>query len=346
MAKTVKELKATYESYDFVAPFKEVRPGNYLLQELDLFATTPSKSPTARISDIVESEASELAQNDRYGTDTNSVKIDKAAMYEAEVPIVHQTASIRPHDWQGKISAIDGKEMTIEECVAARAERFQIDYLERVEKDLAQAIFTNTAEAIHTDAGNVDFVSVTGKAPISQDIDFGQMNHLDIISQFNLARRSLNKEMRGARSFNEGLIVFCGPEFYDTVRTNSYNTQLTQYSVPGAPRNAFTNQLIAGFEFFDWSNMRFILVDDDRYEIDDKAGLMIPKFSRTDVNPLRLVQGPCSRNQIIAQGGVQARYGWSNVDDNGMITMNQEFSHLPLNLRPNFQMKLKIKEKP
>ncbi|EGT3594266.1 major capsid protein E [Serratia marcescens] len=345
MAKTVKELKATYESYDFVAPFKEVRPGNYLLQELDLFATTPSKAPTARISDIVESEASELQQNDRYGADTNSVKIDKAAMYEAEVPIVHQTASVRPHDWQGKISAIDGKEMTIEECVAARAERFQIDYLERVEKDLAQAIFTNTAEATHTDAGNVDFVSVTGKAPISQEIDFGTADTADLSSQFNKARRLLNKELRGARSFLEGMIVFCGAELYDRVRTSAYNAQLIMHKVDGAPKNAYTNQLIAGHEFFDWQNLRFILIDDERYSVDEKSGLMLPKFSRTDVNPMRLVQGPCSRNQIIAQGGVQARYGWSNVDDNGMITMNQEFSHLPLNLRPNFQMKLKIKDK-
>lgn len=27
MAKTVKDLKAAYDSYDFVTPFKEVRPG-------------------------------------------------------------------------------------------------------------------------------------------------------------------------------------------------------------------------------------------------------------------------------------------------------------------------------
>ncbi|MGP2855157.1 hypothetical protein [Serratia bockelmannii] len=142
----------------------------------------------------------------------------------------------------------------------------------------------------------MDFVAVTGKAPSNQEIDFGKMNHLDIITQFNLVRRSLNKELRGTRSFNGGLIVFCDPEFYDSARTNSYNISLTQYSVPDAPRNAFTNQLIAGFEYFNFSNMRFILIDDDRYEIDDKAGLMIPRFSRDDINPLRLVQGPCSRH--------------------------------------------------
>lgn len=134
MAKTVKDLKAAYDSYDFVTPFKEVRPGNYLLQELGLFATTPSKSPSARIADIVESEASELQQNDRYGTDENAVKIDKSTMYQAEIPVVVQAASVRPHDWQGRISAVDGKEMSIEECIAARAERFNIDYRERLEK--------------------------------------------------------------------------------------------------------------------------------------------------------------------------------------------------------------------
>lgn len=343
MAKTVKDLKRDYEGYDFVAPFKESRAGNFLLQELDLFATSPSKSPSARVADIVESEAKELTQNDRYGTDTNAVVIDKATMYEAEIPMVSQTASVRPHDWQGKLSAIDGKEMTIDECIAARADRFNIDYKERVEKDLSMAIFQGKAEAIHTDAGNIDFQAVTGKSPISQEIEFGAVNSVDLSSQFNKARRALNKELRGARSFVEGMVVFAGAELYDSIRTNAYNTQLTQYSVPGAPRNAYTNQLIAGFEFFDWQNMRFILLDDDRYELDEKAGLMLPKFSRADVNPLRMIQGPCSRHQTIAQGGVQARYGWTRVDDHGMIHMEQEFSQLPLNLRPNMQMKLSIK---
>ncbi|MGP2855158.1 hypothetical protein [Serratia bockelmannii] len=41
---------------------------------------------------------------------------------------------------------------------------------------------------------------------------------------------------------------------------------------------------------------------------------------------------------------MQARYGWTNVDDHDMIHMEQEFSHLSLNIRPNFQMKLTIKE--
>ncbi len=86
MAKTVKDLKRDYEGYDFVAPFKESRAGNYLLQELNLFATSPSKAPTARVADIVESEAKELTQNDRYGTDTNAVVVDKATMYEARDP--------------------------------------------------------------------------------------------------------------------------------------------------------------------------------------------------------------------------------------------------------------------
>ncbi|MBC3213571.1 major capsid protein E [Serratia fonticola] len=345
MAKTVKDLKRDYEGYDFVAPFKEERSGNFLLQELDLFATSPSKSPSARVADIVESEAKELTQNDRYGTDTNSVVIDKATMYEAEIPVVHQTASIRPHDWQGKISAIDGKEMTISECIANRADRFNIDYKERVEKDLSMAIFQGKAEATLTDAGNIDFQAVTGKSPISQEIDFGALNTNELTTQFNKARRALNKELRGARSFVHGMIVFCGAELYDSIRTNAYNRELTQYNVAGAPKNAYTNQLIAGFEYFDWSNMRFLLIDDDRYELDEKAGLMLPKFSRTDVNPLRTIQGPCSRHQTVAQGGVQARYGWTRVDDHGMIHMEQEFSHLPLNLRPNFQMKLSIKEK-
>ena len=182
MAKTVKDLKAAYDSYDFVTPFKEVRPGNYLLQELGLFATTPSKSPSARIADIVESEASELQQNDRYGTDENAVKIDKSTMYQAEIPVVVQAASVRPHDWQGRISAVDGKEMSIEECIAARAERFNIDYRERLEKDLAMAIFEGKAEAIRTDGGNIDFQSITGKAPGSYEIDFGTADTADMSS--------------------------------------------------------------------------------------------------------------------------------------------------------------------
>ncbi len=344
MAKTVKDLKAAYDSYDFVTPFKEVRPGNYLLQELGLFATTPSKSPSARIADIVENEASELQQNDRYGTDENAVKIDKSTMYQAEIPVVVQAASVRPHDWQGRISAVDGKEMSIEECIAARAERFNIDYRERLEKDLAMAIFEGKAEAIHTDGGNIDFEAITGKAPGSYEIDFGTADTADMSSQFNKARRLLNAELRGARSFLEGMIVFCGAEFYDRVRTNAYNAQLIMHKVDGAPKNAYQNQLIAGFEYFDWQNMRFILVDDDRYSVDEKSGLVLPKFSRDDINPLRAIQGPCSRHQGIAtEKGVQARYGWTKVDDEGMIEMKQEFSHLMLNLRPNFALKLTTK---
>lgn len=206
------------------------------------------------------------------------------------------------------------------------------------------AIFEGKAEAIRTDGGNIDFQSITGKAPGSYEIDFGTADTADMSSQFNKARRLLNKELRGARSFLEGMIVFCGAEFYDRVRTNAYNAQLIMHKVDGAPKNAYTNQLIAGFEYMDWQNIRFILIDDERYSVDEKSGLMLPKFSRDDINPLRAIQGPCSRHQGIAtEKGVQARYGWTKVDDEGMIEMKQEFSHLMLNLRPNFALKLTTK---
>ena len=138
---SVKDIKNTYEGLDLVATIKDSKQGSYLLQDLNLFAKGSSSVPNARVSDITDAEDSKLETVSRYGTDTNHQKAATAVFRDAEIPVVHETAFVRPHDWQGLISPTTNQDMAITEVISKRAVQFEKDYRRTVETSLAEALF-------------------------------------------------------------------------------------------------------------------------------------------------------------------------------------------------------------
>ncbi|MCE1984800.1 hypothetical protein [Enterobacter ludwigii] len=86
------------------------------------------------------------------------------------------------------------------------------------------------------------------------------------------------------------------------------------------------------------------LAGDPTYKVSENSGLVVPRMTDSDYSFLRRIAGPCSRNQSYAvKGGVKDRYGWTSVDDDGMIKMQSEFSLLPLLLRPQWLTTITLK---
>ncbi|CAI0896006.1 major capsid protein E [Serratia quinivorans] len=350
---TVKDLKSQWEKVDLIEAFKNEDAGVYLLQDLDIVASSASGTPKARINDIVASEAKELDQVARYGTDTNHVVEPKPLPYDVEIPSVFQTATVSPADWQGIISPTTGKEKTVDECVVDKAFIMLEDYKYTREKSLSRAIFENRAIAKHTDGGDFNFTDVTGIARQTDDLIIGMSNMgtNDLVSQFSKFARKLRKQYGRARSQQLGFNVFCGTELYDALKTNTMFTTLAMSNGIAAgekPTGIFkTAPVIRGYESFDWNEFRFILVDDSElYDgVASDAAVIVPRFGSRNVNPMRHVYGPSSRHQVLARQATAPRTVWQTVDDYGIITIHQEFSAIDFNLRPDFLMDLKLVKK-
>lgn len=332
-----------FEKLDTVASLKKVQAGNYLISDLGIFTQVISQNPHAQIVDIVETEVNELEQVSRYGTDTNSIKLDKHVLRDQELPTVLTTADVKPHDWQGRTSVTNPDlEATVTELILAKTTRMRNAYLETVETTLARALFNQKAKASKTDDGDVDFNAVFGTAPLDFELD-GSAG-ANVYAQLAKIRRMLVKEYGASRSYLDRFYCFCSPDLYDVLASHPEVTSLITNKVAEAAKGALIPVNTAGYDSFSIGNITFILADDDRYEIAEGSGLFVPKFNMADRNPFKHVKGPCSRNMnIAAAGGVQDLYQWITADADGMLTIKQEFSHIDLNLRPNYTLNVKLK---
>lgn len=327
---------------DTVAAIKDVPAGNFLIRDLGIFTPVSSPVPDAQILDIVESEVAELEQVSRFGTDTNAISIDKPLLRAQEIPTVHTTADVKPNDWQRLMSPQNPNvEAAITEVIATKAVRMRDAMLETVESTLARALFQQQAKASKTDDGDVDFNAVFGTKPQTFSLVATPGN--SVYQQLAKIRRMLVKEYGANRSYVDRFFCFCSPDLYDALAGHPEVTSLITNKVAEAARGALIPVDTAGYDSFSIGNITFILADDNRYVLAEGSGLFVPKFSTADRNPFKMVKGPCSRNQdIAARGVVQDMYQWITKDSDGMLNIKQEFSHIPLNLRPNYTLSVKL----
>lgn len=348
---TVKEIKQQWEKVDLIEAFKDIDPGSYLLQDLGIFSGSASSTPKARINDIVASQAQELDQTTRFGSDSNHVVEPKPLPYDMELPSVFQTTTVSAADWQGIVSPTTGDQKTIEECVADKALYMLQDYKYTREKDLSRAVFENRAIAKHTDGGDFSFTDITGISRQSDTLIVGPSNSAsnDMVTQFSRFARKLRKQYGRARAQQIGFYVFCGVELYDALKNNTMFTALAMSNGvdAGKPTGIFeTAPKIKGYESFRWNEFQMILVDDESlYNIAADEAVIVPRFGDRGSNPMRHVYGPASRHQGIARGITAPRYVFQTVDDYGVITLHSEFSGIDIIIRPDFLMNVKLEKK-
>ncbi|MCW3459844.1 major capsid protein [Escherichia coli] len=332
-----------FEKLDTVTAVKDVPAGNHLITDLSIFSSITSTTPNAQILDIVESQVDELEQVSRYGTEVNSIKMDKPLLRNQEIPHYATEADVKTADWQALVSpANPDQEAALTEVIAAKSIRMRNYHLETVEATLARALFKQEAKAAKTDDGDVDFNAVFGTAPLDYTLDaaLGQ----SVYQQLAQIRRMLVKEYGASRSYLDRFFCFCSPDLYDALAGHSEVTSLITNKVAEAAKGVFIPVNTAGYDSFSIGNITFILADDDRYEIEAKSGLFVPKFQSPDRNPFKLVRGPASRNQdIAAKGVISPYYQKVMVDRYNMVTIHQEASFIPLNLRPNYTLNVKLK---
>ncbi|WP_105645448.1 major capsid protein [Cronobacter malonaticus] len=332
-----------FEKLDTVAAIKDQPAGNYLISDLGIFSDVNSTTPNAQIVDIVETQVSELEQVARYGSEVNAIKTDKTLLRNQEIPHYATEADVKTADWQGLVSpANPDQAMAITEVIAAKAIRMRNYHLETVESTLARALFKQSAKAAKTDDGDIDFRTAMGADPLSFDLD-GSAS-ANVYAQLAKIRRMLVKEYGASRSYLDRFFVFCSPDLYDALASHPEVTSLITNKVAEAAKGALIPVNTAGYDSFNIGNITFILADDDRYEIEEGSGLFVPKFSSADRNPFKLVRGPASRNQdIAAKGQISPYYQKVMTDRYGMVIIHQEASFIPLNLRPNYTLNVKLK---
>lgn len=332
-----------FEKLDTVAAIKDVPAGNYLISDLGIFSDVNSTTPRAQVLDIVETQVSELEQVARYGTEVNAIKMDKTILRDQEIPHYATEADVKTADWQGLVSPANPDQVeAVSSVIAAKSIRMRNYHLETVESTLARALFKQSAKAAKTDDGDVDFNAVFGTAPLSFDLD-GSAG-ANVYAQLAKIRRMLVKEYGASRSYLDRFYCFCSPDLYDVLASHPEVTSLITNKVAEAAKGALIPVNTAGYDSFSIGNITFILADDDRYEIEEGSGLFVPKFNAADRNPFKLVHGPASRNQDVAAKGVISPYYQKVMADRyGMVTIHQEASFIPLNLRPNYTLNVKLK---
>lgn len=332
-----------FEKLDTVAAIKDQPAGNYLISDLGIFTGVNSTTPRAQVVDIVETQVSELEQVARYGTEVNAIKMDKTILRDQEIPHYATEADVKTADWQGLVSPTNPDQaMAITEVIADKAERMRNYHLETVEATLARALFKQSAKAAKTDDGSVDFNAVFGTAPLDFELD-GSAG-ANVYAQLAKIRRMLVKEYGASRSYLDRFYCFASPDLYDVLASHPEVTSLITNKVAEAAKGALIPVNTAGYDSFSIGNITFILADDDRYEIEEGSGLFVPKFSAAERCPFKLVRGPAARCQDIAAKGVISPYYQKVMTDRyGMVTIHQEASFIPLNLRPNYTLNVKLK---
>ncbi|WP_321147214.1 hypothetical protein [Serratia nevei] len=346
---TVKEIKQVWEKVDLLEVFKDVDAGVYLLQDLGIFTSAASGTPKARITDIVASQAQELGQTARFGTDSNYLVEPKPLPYDMEIPHTYQSATVSSADWQGIVSPTTGQQKTVDECVADKSLYMLQDYKYTREKSLARAIFENRAIAKHTDGGDFNFTDVTGHARQTDKLIVGPSNAgtNDMVTQFSRFARKLRKVYGRARSQQLGFYVFCGAELYDALKTNTMFTALAMSNGvdAGKPSGIFqTAPSIRGYESFQWNEFTYVLVDDEElYNVGTDGAVIVPRFN-SSANPMRYVYGPASRHQELARAATLPRVTYQTVDEYGVITLHQEFSAIDIILRSDMLMDIKLEK--
>lgn len=158
-------------------------------------------------------------------------------------------------------------------------------------------------------------------------------------------RRMLIKEYGARRSYLDRFYCFCSPDLYDALASHPEVTSLITSKVAEAAKGALIPVNTAGYDSFQTGNICFLLADDNRYEIAEGSGLFVPKFSSADRNPFKLMRGLASRHQDIAAKGVISPYYQKVTVDSkySMVTIHQEALFLPLSLRPNYTLSVKLK---
>ncbi|HDU8034079.1 TPA: major capsid protein [Escherichia coli] len=339
----VKDIRREFEGLDLVGTLTESKEGNYLIQDLGLFSRGTSSVPNARVADITAVEESKLESVSRYGTDTNHMKAASAVFRDAEINVFHETGMVRPADWQGLISPQTDQEMAITEVISQRATQFERDYRRTVETSLAEALFERKVTAPHTDDGDISFDAVFGMSPGSFTLDASADS---LYQQLAKLRRQVAQALGGARNYSDRLYVMCDSGLFDAIATNKEIQAFILHSVQQAQiSGAVIPNALSGFNTMSLGPVTFIdLAGDPTYPVEENSGLVVPRMTNPDVSFLRRIAGPCSRNQSYAvKGGVKDRYGWTSVDDDGMIKMQSEFSLLPLLLRPQWLTTITLK---
>lgn len=167
-----------------------------------------------------------------------------------------------------------------------------------------------------------------------------------LYQQLARLRRQVAQALGGARNYSDRLYVMCDSGLFDAIATNKEIQAFILHSVQQAQiSGAVIPNALSGFNTMSLGPVTFIdLAGDPTYPVEENSGLVVPRMTNPDVSFLRRIAGPCSRNQSYAvKGGVKDRYGWTSVDDDGMIKMQSEFSLLPLLLRPQWLTTITLK---
>ncbi|MFQ1682644.1 major capsid protein [Pantoea dispersa] len=322
---------------------KAFQPKSLIIQELGLFTDIGSDTPIAAVDYYVE-ESDEITlptDNQRYGTDTNSITLRKTKTIALEIPMIEGTAEIKPKDWQGKRSFGGTGEKTLEEAVFEAAQSLAADRDLWVEYKLTQALVTATQEAKETMNPNIDYQALFGNRFTSSNLDLSSTT-FDVPAWIARTQSQAKRRARGLTI--ERIFAFCAPEVFYAIMSHPSIKEMMKYTVdPASSRNILTNYSTLGansgldaIQAFTFGGFTFVIVDDRFFGMmGENQVLIAPKFANGAQNPLKRYFTKASRDGIVAQQAPQTSYAYTTVSERNNLHLWTETSALAVNMLPS-----------
>ncbi|KGT94811.1 hypothetical protein NG99_06575 [Erwinia typographi] len=335
----------SFQNADLTSTFVDVfKPKNLLLQELNFFSSVPSASRFAAVDYYVDESSDVLLQadNQRFGTDTNTVNLRKTSTVSLEVPFTENTVTLGPKDWQDLREFGGVLEKSLEHVVAEALELQAEARDQWVEYKLTQALVSATQTSEDTANPNINYQTLFGS-------DY-QVSALDLAAATDVPLW-ITKTQAAVRRKASGLpvdkiFVFCAPEAYYAVLSHQSIKDMMKYTVdPFNSNNFLTNFATYGgldtVQAFTFNNMVFVLVEDRFYGmLGEDEMLIAPRFVDGPRNPLKKIYTRASRDGVIAQQGAQESYAYSYLTERRHISLYTETSALAVNMLPSLYTKV------
>ena len=326
-----------------VKAFEVVGAGRNLLSSLGLFHAEATPDFRISLDHIVVNDADGLSVNERFNySDYNIQAAPRFSNYAFSLPHTVTKGVVTNADVLGKrrFGGGESDQAIMADLVSQKAITQHNGYLRTKELQLAHSLFSNTV-----DLGVEGSLDVSAELGISQSVGTA----LDLsaptthpMKDIMGKRNQLVKSLQSLSNKVTGIFVFMGDEAFTALKYNDLIRDDYKHTVNPEvnPLVKFSEELEV-FESMTLNNITFINVgmDSELAAVVGDDAFMVPRFS-ADAGVMSTYHGPAARNGKIH--AVAPYYAYTFQDNYGSVSVESEFSSLPINKLPSAVLKFPV----
>lgn len=328
-----------------VKPFERLGAGRNLITALGFFAPEASADFRISLDHIVCDEADPQKVNGRFTySDFNIQTSQKFSNFSFSLPHVVEKGGVTGADVLGvrRFGGREDEQAVMADMIATK----QIEQYQRhqrtVELQQARSLFSNTV-----DLGVEGVLDVAAELGIDQGTSTAwDLTSLESINhpmkQLMSKRNALVKSLGALSNKVTGMFCFLGDDAFNALKYNDLVRDDYKYSLNPSdnPLVRYSEELEI-FESIQLNNIHFLNVgmDSEIAEMVGTSGFLVPRFD-ADAGVMTRYYGPATRMTKIR--GVAPYYSYSIEDDYGNVSVESEFSSLPVNKLPSAAVKFDV----